>query len=232
MRYLAPRLADMLAAEYVLGTLKGRARQRFESLLRAHPALRRRVRDWELRLNRLAGFAPPVAPPDATWQSLQQRLFAEPETPRWYDRLNWWRGYAVVSSLLAGVLAVLLANAPVSPEAGYLATINNTGQNPVWLVRASSDIAQLYVKNMKPMDMPEGRSCMLWLRPEGSQNYYRLGILPDRGETFMLPVDKPMRPMMPGKLLVTVEDMTGVLPEQPIGPPVYEGDWMRLVSSF
>ena len=73
---------------------------------------------------------------------------------------------------------------------------------------------------------------MLWLRPEGSQNYYRLGILPDRGETFMLPVDKPMRPMMPGKLLVTVEDMTGTPPAQPIGPLVYEGDWMQLASSF
>ena len=232
MRYLAPKLADMLAAEYVLGTLKGRARQRYENLLHAHPVLRRRVRDWELRLNRLADSAPPISPPDTTWQDLQRRLFAESEPPRWYERLNWWRGYAVLSSLVAGILAVLLVSTPTSPEPGYLATINNTGQNPVWLVSAPSDIAQLYVKNMKPMDMPEGRSCMLWLRPEGSQNYYRLGILPDRGETFMLPVGKPMRPMMPGKLLVTVEDMTGVPPEQPIGPPVYEGDWVRLASSL
>ena len=39
MDYSRPHLADSLAAEYVLGTLRGPARRRFEALLPAHPAL-------------------------------------------------------------------------------------------------------------------------------------------------------------------------------------------------
>ena len=39
MNYTRPELADRLASEYVLGTLQGRARRRFEALLPAHPAL-------------------------------------------------------------------------------------------------------------------------------------------------------------------------------------------------
>ena len=43
MNIHTPPLRDSLAAEYVLGTLHGAARQRFERLLAAHPALRRAV---------------------------------------------------------------------------------------------------------------------------------------------------------------------------------------------
>ena len=50
MNLLHAELADRLAAEYVLGTLTGGARRRFDALLPAHPALRRAVAGWETRL--------------------------------------------------------------------------------------------------------------------------------------------------------------------------------------
>ena len=50
MDYAKSALADALASQYVAGTLRGRARHRFESLLQAHPMLRGAVRDWQDRL--------------------------------------------------------------------------------------------------------------------------------------------------------------------------------------
>ena len=47
MDYSRPELADRLAAEYVLGTLQGPARRRFEALQQAHPALRQAVAQWQ-----------------------------------------------------------------------------------------------------------------------------------------------------------------------------------------
>jgi hypothetical protein len=51
--------------------------------------------------------------------------------------------------------------------------------------------------------------------------------LPDKGEAMSLKVAKGMRSMLPGQLLVTVED-SGPLPTAPSSPPHYRGEWMSL----
>jgi anti-sigma-K factor RskA len=67
-------LVDRLAAEYVLGTLRGGARRHFERWLRS-PQVRAMVHEWE---ERLAGLEPGdvhrVAPPVEAWQAIEQRL--------------------------------------------------------------------------------------------------------------------------------------------------------------
>ena len=49
MDYSRKDLADALAAEYVIGPLRGGARRRFESLLPAHSALREATLAWSDR---------------------------------------------------------------------------------------------------------------------------------------------------------------------------------------
>ena len=56
MRKLSPALAHALAAEYVLGTLRGRARARFERVLREDARARERVALWERALSPLAAL--------------------------------------------------------------------------------------------------------------------------------------------------------------------------------
>lgn len=66
-------LVDRLAAEYVLGTLRGGARRHFERWLRS-PQVRVMVHEWE---DRLAGLEPdpqPVAPPPQAWKGIERRL--------------------------------------------------------------------------------------------------------------------------------------------------------------
>ncbi len=71
--YHSARAVDELAAQYVLGTLQGRARRRFETVLAQRPEVAARVQDWEARLHRLAHTLPALAPSPALWQRLAQQ---------------------------------------------------------------------------------------------------------------------------------------------------------------
>lgn len=77
MRYDDPQLQEVLAGEYVLGALHGRARRRFEQLMDSRPALRERVIWWERKLTPLAESMPEVQPPDTLLKAIKKRL--EPE---------------------------------------------------------------------------------------------------------------------------------------------------------
>ena len=115
MDYSRPELTDRLAAEYVLGTLRGPARRRLQSLLPAHPALRGAVDAWQRRLLPMAAQVMPVQPDAKVWLALQSRLFGDargrdsaPAAPGWWQGLALWRG--LTGTALAAVLgmAVLL----------------------------------------------------------------------------------------------------------------------------
>jgi len=73
MRYLDPMLLDLLAADYVLGTLHGGARRRFERLLEAESAARDAVEVCAERLHVLATVVPPVAPSAELWRRISRR---------------------------------------------------------------------------------------------------------------------------------------------------------------
>ncbi len=114
MRYDHPDLRDRLAAEYVLGTLHGRARERFRSLLRYDPALRALVADWEARLAPLAESIPAREPPPAAWTGIAARLGHAGRQPATAvagagGLAGWWRSLAIVASLSTLALAAMLA---------------------------------------------------------------------------------------------------------------------------
>ena len=115
MDYARPPLADRLAAEYVLGTLRGPARRRFEALLPAHAGLRAAIAAWQSRLAPLAAAIDPVDPSEAVWPALERRLFAaaEPAAPSgWWQRLALWRGVAALATVAALGLGVVATQAP------------------------------------------------------------------------------------------------------------------------
>jgi anti-sigma-K factor RskA len=138
MDYARPELADRLAAEYVLGTLRGPARRRFQSLLPGHPALRHATQDWERRLAQLAEVTPAVQPSPQAWRGIEQRLFpgqaadAQAAAPthastrpvrkpvfdlqRWWQRLGVWQGATGLATAFAVVMAVLLAQPAPLPK--------------------------------------------------------------------------------------------------------------------
>jgi anti-sigma-K factor RskA len=116
-------LQDRLAAEYVLGTLRGRARLRFEGWTRDDAGLRRRVEDWQARLNPLAEAVAPVRPPRRVWKAIEARIGAAaaaqdrnagtigPHARRagFWESVSFWRTTGLVASGMAAALLVAIA---------------------------------------------------------------------------------------------------------------------------
>src|SRR5262249_28241306 len=100
-----PQIIDSLAAEYVLGTLRGPARRRFARWRASVPQVDERCRFWEEHLLTLAKGVRPIQPPAHVWQGIRTRLgFAQTQP-------GWWRGRALAiaaSVLLVAALSALL----------------------------------------------------------------------------------------------------------------------------
>ena len=112
------QIREALAAEYVLGTLRGLARVRFERWLEVDADLQNRTHYWEESLQPLASRLNPVKPPSQVWQGIQARLGlgekASPEAESLPSKgLRWWRG-AGLSLAISALLAV-----DAAPEARF-----------------------------------------------------------------------------------------------------------------
>jgi anti-sigma-K factor RskA len=224
---------DVLAAEYVLGTLHGRARQRFERQMAEHAALRTAVSDWERRLGKLTLLASPETPPEATWRSIEQRLF-NPEPPMpWYRQLGLWRGLALASSLCAVVLAGLLVLSPPGERSPDYAAIliSVLSREPVWAASTDASMERLMVKNNKAMTLPPDRGCILWLEVDEGERYV-IGQLPDDGSEKAFTLTPELRDrLLDSRLVVTVEDISSGPPQTPAGRDYYYGRMVPLRSS-
>ena len=115
-----PELLQRLAASYALGTLRGGARRRFETLAREHAAVRAAALVWQTHWSGLAELQPGMAPDPAVWLRIQNLVQADQAQHRmelaraeavsesgWRRSLRWWRG-AAAAGALATVAAVLV----------------------------------------------------------------------------------------------------------------------------
>lgn len=114
-----PELVDRLAAAYALGTLRGGARRRFETLARRSPSLRVAAQLWQERLMAMTELQQSMAPGPNVWKRIENMLAAEqrPQAlPTAADRVddlvarvrNLWRGVAVAGGA-AAVIALAVA---------------------------------------------------------------------------------------------------------------------------
>ena len=83
MRYTHPALLEHLASQYVLGTLQGGARRRFERLQIDRVDIRMRVARWEMRLGQMAQSIPPQQVSSSLWPAIAARTqpFAKQTSP-------------------------------------------------------------------------------------------------------------------------------------------------------
>src|SRR2546423_6409360 len=100
MRSLSHAASHALAAEYVLGALRGRARTRFEAMARTDRQLAEVVRRWEDDLTPLAAAVPAVEPPQRVWKAIEARIGAAPVAAG----SDAWKTFGYLASGFAAVL--------------------------------------------------------------------------------------------------------------------------------
>lgn len=232
MNYRDPQLRDMLAGEYVLGTLAGPARRRFERLLRDDFALRDVVGAWERRLSPLVDAVPEIAPPKRVWREIEQRVAAKPRSSMW-ERAGFWRPLALLAStafvVLIGYLMVVstqeVPQPPTAkaPAAEYVALLNNQESQPGWVVSAV-DFTHITVKALTPSQIEANKAYELWLLPGGNQPPRSLGLLPTGGSKTVAVPAELQTAMAAGKVLaVSLEPAGGSPTGLPTGPVLYQG---------
>lgn len=145
MNYLHPPRLEALARDYAVGTLRGRARRRFERVLNESTQARQAVGAWQERLARLAESVPAAAPREAVWAGIEQRLFGgpgpqpatRPATRPTARPAPWWSGWLPVGprSGLAG------ASMGVGLLAGAVLAVAALHWQPPWAAKVGLEAA-------------------------------------------------------------------------------------------
>ena len=233
MDYSRPELADRLAADYVAGTLRGRARRRFEALLPAHATLRAAVRAWQDRLLPLTGVIPPQQPSPAVWRRIEARIGAAAPAPTaargWWTQLAFWRGFSAIATVAALSLAVLLATpAPVQPP--IVVVMNATAPAPgggvvpaSFVASISGDGRSVVTRPLTQVSLEADRVLELWAAA-GTNPPRSLGLISASGATV---VRRTSLPAGTDHLAVSLEPPGGSPTGAPTGPVLFVG---RLTS--
>ena len=82
MKRSSPEIKSLLAAEYVIGLMRGAARKRFEREMLEDNELQNNTRQWENHLTAYVYIVDSVEPADKVWNGIEQRLnFVEMANP-------------------------------------------------------------------------------------------------------------------------------------------------------
>jgi anti-sigma-K factor RskA len=169
-------LVDRLAGEYVLGTLRGRARRRFERWL-VSPQVGAIVKAWEDRLSGLEPALRGVAPPSSVWRGIENRLELRKLSRR--PAMRWLAvAAAVMFFALVGVFATRYGTQPVTQQA----FIERDAQTIYWRVELLGDNDEISLHVHQVHDLPAGKSHELWVIPAGGGAPVSLGLLPHTGD--------------------------------------------------
>lgn len=168
-------LVDRLAAEYVLGTLRGGARRRFERWL-VSPQVGAIVKAWERRLVGLEPRLEGVAPPATVWNGIENRLEL-----RKLGRAPALRWLAIAASLLFfATIGFFALRTPPLPMT-QLASLQSDARTIYWRVEVLGDHQELSLQVDQVHELPAGRAHELWALPANGGAPVSLGLMPHTG---------------------------------------------------
>ncbi|HLX21777.1 MAG TPA: anti-sigma factor [Usitatibacter sp.] len=216
---LSREAREALAAEFALGTLRGRARARFESMRASDRALAETVARWETAINPLAQGVAAVEPPARVWRAIEARV--APPRP---GISSYWRPFAIVAGGMATVLLAFLLWTFQVPggEPDFVAVLTAPDNVPRMVVSMNQP-GTLKVRMVKPWKAKEGMGLELWVMPKDGKPRSLGMVKNEMGETVMRMAHEDPRVSNAVAFAVSMEPMAGSPTGQPTGPVLCSG---------
>ncbi len=227
---------SMLAAEYVLGTLNGKARDRFKLWLRTDPELRHEVADWQERLMPLASALPELTPHERVWRGIQARINPSTQAGGWLSSLAFWRWSSVASAAAAAVLFGFIASSPrertFTPDNGMVVVMQDEKADPhVTVAWSPTDHRKprLRVRVIGHAEMAPGTAWELWMLPGGNEPPRSCGLITTHDTQYVeIPVELLQRLTKAAGMAMSIEPEKGSPTGLPTGPVIYSGKAVSL----
>ena len=225
VRRFPEALRHALAAEYALGTLRGRARRRFEAMAREDRDLAEAVRRWEGFLTPLAARLAPVEPPARVWHAIEARIAPRPAAsrPGLWSSLGFWRGVgAGLAAVVVALLALLSLGRPEPAPGPMLVAVLATPESVARMVVEQPQPGRLRVRMVKPWATMANQDLELWVVPRDGKPR-SLGVVGHErdSEVFLANLDEKLSEGQ--ALAISMEPRGGSPTGQPTGPVVCSG---------
>jgi anti-sigma-K factor RskA len=237
----SPDDPEMLAGEYVLGTLTHAERAAATARRGSDPAFDAVVTEWEQRLAPLDELMQDADPPVELWAAIQARIWPvdagraadNDNLLRFRRQLTWWKRATAAATALAAALALWVAIGPnlrhsAAPQ-GFIAVLQRTNDAPAFVMRADLSDRALSVEPVSAAPIP-GKSYELWIIDSDLGAPRSLGLL---GQTES---SKSRLPNVPSNVLtratyaVTIEPQGGSPTGSPTSAPVFFGHLLPQAS--
>ncbi|HEY6432134.1 MAG TPA: anti-sigma factor, partial [Acetobacteraceae bacterium] len=184
---------DLLAGEYVLGTLDAAEARAVADQAQQDVALAAAIAAWQARLAPLAGMAKPVVPPVAVWSRIAdstglKQASQAPTSSRWAfwnDAVLWrWTAGASLAAAVALLVFALLRPAAAPP---HVAALLPSGQAAAGFLAEETQDGTLRLDAVGPVTVAAGKDLELWALAPGAARPVSLGVIPAVAQRFVVP---------------------------------------------
>lgn len=202
-RYQKPELFERLAMEYSLGTLKGGARRRFESLMKQYPYIAATVESHDLNFASLVELLPETKPDALVWKNIEVEINRQkPLKQSYHDpkhvyhdestgvTASLWQVF-MNKGLVAAMLLLVLSSAfmlklgNIPDATAFSATLMSAETNkPMAVVQVAKNNMMMTIELMEPVMVPDGMKAVFWcIANDKSKPMMNMGTLATQGMT-------------------------------------------------
>jgi anti-sigma-K factor RskA len=183
LRYQDPKLQDLLAANYVIGTLRGQARKRFEKLMQQDSNIAQRVRQWESKLQTVHAVTPSVAPQRNTWQKITQAInnTSNQMMETLLSKLRFYKFVSAFAVTFALVLSVYsyttISNVDPDAKINYVAVMQNEAGQPTMVATLKQTGRLLALDLLQNPKIEPDKDIQLWTISKEDGSFKSLGLI-------------------------------------------------------